>query len=248
MVDRCFLFSLLVHAALLGVLSVGLSPKPPLVPYGIDFLSRGSGFGPGEGGGAPPVTAPPGPLRPPAPEKTAPPDLPKTEDPQKVTVAKPKPEKKAPAKTADASPKAPPRKTASVPKKTPGQPGSGGLGGKGIGTGQGDGSGVRIGGFGTGGGGLSLGQRFPYAWYVEILYRRLWGSWEGKDRSDRACTVAFSIKRDGAVEKVEVAEGSGDSLYDLQARRAVEVSSPFPPLPEGYPESTLRVQVRFKID
>ena len=108
------------------------------------------------------------------------------------------------------------------------------------------GTALEIGGFGPGSSG-DLAARFPFNWYVNILYKRLWESWEMKDAGTRSCAVAFTILKDGSVKDISLESPSGDAFFDQMAQRAVEVSSPFPPLPEGFQEPSLRVIVRFKL-
>ncbi len=113
--------------------------------------------------------------------------------------------------------------------------------GSGIGIGVGDGSGS---GSGTGGAG-----NFPYAWYVHSVKKKLDSNWNVTSGFDRRIytQVAFTINRNGAINDIDVEESSKDSAFDLAARRAVEYSSPLPPLPSGYDEPNLRIHVRFSV-
>ncbi|HOW27001.1 MAG TPA: energy transducer TonB [Elusimicrobiota bacterium] len=115
------------------------------------------------------------------------------------------------------------------------------IGGEGFGGSVGSGSGIGLGGDG-------LGERFPFAWYINILYQRLWKHWDNKNAGHRDCMVAFTISRDGSLEDSEIKSSSGEYLFDQLALRAVSNAAPFPPLPDGYPEKELNVVVKFKLE
>jgi periplasmic protein TonB len=115
------------------------------------------------------------------------------------------------------------------------------IGGSGFGGGLGSGSGMGIGGDG-------LGERFPFAWYINILYQRLWKCWDNKNAGNRDCLVSFTIARDGSLEDSDIKASSGEYLFDQLALRAVSNAAPFPPLPDGYPDKELNVVVKFKLE
>ena len=113
-----------------------------------------------------------------------------------------------------------------------------------------DSSGVGVG-FGPDGyrGGGSGAGNFPYQWYVQVIKKKLDANWnvtEGFSRRIYAQT-AFTINRDGSLTDIEIEETSNNELFDRSARRAVELSGPFPPLPHDFPENSLRVHVRFTV-
>ncbi|MGQ0645604.1 MAG: TonB family protein [Elusimicrobiota bacterium] len=249
---RYVFYSAAVHAAglaLLILLPLASARKAP-VYYGVDFLPKGAGFGPGAAGGASdaPEAGPAQPPPPPEPEavpkKTdfVAPDPKKIQVPKKEVKAKQAPTQVAPAKK-DAKP-APP---AAAPGKE-----SAKASGKSKGSLLGGGTGVEIGGFGAGGGGSGsgggIGVKFPFAFYINIIYGRLWKNWDGKEETGKVCVAGFVIRRDGSVADIKLTEKSGDPSYDRQAERAVEVSAPFPPLPQDFPDPSLQVYVRFKFE
>ena len=143
----------------------------------------------------------------------------------------------APAVPAIPIPKAPSR-VESEPSDVPSAIPNSGSGGIGIGFGDG--------GFGSGSGGAG---NFPYAWYVHAIRKRLDSNWNVTSGfSERIfAQVAFTIKRDGSLVDIEVEESSKSDAFDQTALRAVQTSSPLPPLPQGYDESALRVHVRFAV-
>jgi TonB family protein len=246
---RYLTVSAALHGALLAVALFASRAVPPKAYYGFQFLGGQSGRGTGRLETAPPP-APAGKSAPAGAEKAS--KAPSARDKDRVAV---------PSKKAREAAKSPSKKGASAAKSAPaaaparagGVPGGRGTvpGGKGDVRGAeegpvgGVGNSLEIGGFGPGGG--TSDTRFPFAWYAQIVYQRLWRSWEMREDTTRECTMAFVILRDGEVDDVRVQKPSGDTLFDFSARRAVVVSAPFPPLPQGYPEPSLPVVVRFRL-
>jgi TonB family protein len=107
------------------------------------------------------------------------------------------------------------------------------------------GTSLDMGGFGPGS--ASGTSDFPYAWYRNLLYKRLWESWDKTDAGTQECSVSFIVQKDGVLDGVRINESSGNNFFDRLARQAVENAAPFPPLPEGYPEPQLHVHVRFRL-
>lgn len=256
---RYFFISTALHAFVFAALLFNLNNQPRRVYYGIDFVSGAkSGFGPGQAGGSPAPAAsaqaaPPAPTEPERVEK-------KTEfvakDNRKIQVPKKDIKSKTVPTRVNASSKKVSDDKPIVPKtgkdaKTTasagGKPGGTGQGGTGRGKVFGSGTGMELGGVGPGGGMGGFGEKFPYSWYINLLYSRLWQAWELKTETGKSCTVVFSIQRDGSPTDIEIDEKSGDAFYDGQAKRAVEVSS-FPALPADFPDKELRVMVRFKFE
>jgi TonB family protein len=88
--------------------------------------------------------------------------------------------------------------------------------------------------------------RFPYAYYTNLVVRKIGRYWQWSNEFGKLRTVVFfRINRDGGVAEVNLKDPSGDSLFDDQAVRAVKLASPFPPLPEGYAEKDLGVYFEF---
>lgn len=116
----------------------------------------------------------------------------------------------------------------------------------GIDAASGIGIGIGEGGFGGGGG---SGGNFPYTWYVQSIRKKLDSNWNVTSGFSHKiiAQVAFTIKRDGSVTNIEIEESSKNELFDKAVVRAVEYSHPFPPLPPAFPESELRVHVRFTL-
>jgi TonB family protein len=88
------------------------------------------------------------------------------------------------------------------------------------------------------------GRPFEFPWYLEQLVRKIERNWRPTSNTLRA-SVYFRIARNGRISEIEVAEESGNFLFDQSARRAVEASAPMPPLPDEYDGDFLGVYFDF---
>lgn len=134
------------------------------------------------------------------------------------------------------------------------------------GEGSGSGSGVRIGGGGTGTGGTGSGagsgsgsaftsqiglSNFPYTYYLQNIINRVSSNWftslvdPGITGSFQA-TVYFRIHKNGQVSDLKIEETSGIRSLDMSALRAIQTSSPFPPLPRAYEDDYLGIYLIFE--
>ena len=124
-------------------------------------------------------------------------------------------------------------------------------------TGPSAGTGLRIGGLGeeTGAGeeyeskiGLS---RFPYTYYLQIIMDRVSANWftslvdPGLSGTFFA-TVYFKIARNGQVLDLKIDKSSGIRSLDMSTLRAIQSSSPFPPLPKEYEDEHLVIRLIFE--
>jgi TonB family protein len=240
------LLSAAVHAAVIAGLIFGLSAvKPEKKYYAVDFMGGQSGLGTGR---LQPAPAPAGghAENAEAPKLETPEDAPDTRDERKLTVKKENKKGKGDKKKkhGEGTLKAPRNKGAKGGRGESAD-GKGDIMGAKSGAVGGAGTSLEIGGFGPGG--VQAGPRFPYSWYVNSLYKRLWEAWDRTDAGNKSCGVAFTILRDGTVKEIKVDDTSGDAFFDITARRAVEDAAPFSPLPEGFPEKELRVYVKFRL-
>jgi len=91
------------------------------------------------------------------------------------------------------------------------------------------------------------GIPFPYPWYLKTIADRLDKQWKPPQQfqSDTLCQITFEIRRDGQISGSSIEKSSGDGFFDQLALRAVLYASPLPPLPAGYPESNLKVHMKF---
>lgn len=88
------------------------------------------------------------------------------------------------------------------------------------------------------------GKPFPFPWYLEQLVRKVQRNWRPPSNTLKA-TVHFRIDARGRIDDVSVEESSGNPLFDLAARRAIEAANPMPPLPDEYGGDWLGVYFDF---
>lgn len=88
------------------------------------------------------------------------------------------------------------------------------------------------------------GRPFRFPWYLEQLVSKIERNWRPTSNTLSA-TVYFRIARNGRISDIDIAEESGNFLFDQSARRAVEASAPVPPLPDEYDGDYLGVYFQF---
>jgi protein TonB len=86
---------------------------------------------------------------------------------------------------------------------------------------------------------------FPFAWYLRQVQSKISREWESQARDGTQPQVVFDIRRDGKISGLAVEKTSGNPLYDQAALRAITDAMPFPPLPDEFKESFLRVHLGF---
>lgn len=244
--NRYLAYSTLVHAtAFFAIFFVVARTTKPTAYYGFQFLGGQSGFGTGrlEPAPAPAPTKEPGNTPGAAPKEET---LPKSDDTDRVAVAKKNTAKKESSPAPKTSEKSPTNKGGQKGGRGNAALGHGDFQGSKTGPVGGVGTSLEIGGFGPGGAG-GAGNQFPFKWYGELVYKRLWEAWDRTDAGTLECKVAFKILKDGKVANVKVKNTSGDSLFDMTAKRAVLAAAPFPPLPDGFKEKELPILVRFRL-
>jgi TonB family protein len=126
--------------------------------------------------------------------------------------------------------------------------------------GTGSGSGISLGVGSGSGGGVGFGSEFssqiglsnfPFNYYLENMIGRISSNWlktqVSSGMSDELFTVVkFKIYRDGKISVVEIEESCGIRALNMAAVRAIQSSSPFAPLPDGYEEEALIIHLRFE--
>ncbi|MGB3976821.1 MAG: energy transducer TonB [bacterium] len=92
---------------------------------------------------------------------------------------------------------------------------------------------------------------FPFYYYLSMLKNRVSENWippyGAFEAEARRVVIAFRIDRQGSQYDARIEESSGNDLLDQSALRAVKVSSPFPPLPEGFTGTDLGVYFGFSV-
>jgi TonB family protein len=91
---------------------------------------------------------------------------------------------------------------------------------------------------------------FRFGYYLEIVKERVSSNWSPPPVTGPTegviSTVYFKIQRDGRVSDVKVEKASDFDLFDRSAMRAVDLSSPLPPLPAGFKGKWLGVHFEFE--
>ncbi|MEM7480313.1 MAG: TonB family protein [Acidobacteriota bacterium] len=85
---------------------------------------------------------------------------------------------------------------------------------------------------------------FTYTYYLDRMLRLIEGQWRRPSTDQGVETVVyFRIQRDGSIRDLDVSKPSGSSAFDLAGLRAVQNAAPFPPLPAGYRNDSLGVNL-----
>jgi len=91
---------------------------------------------------------------------------------------------------------------------------------------------------------------FPYAWYLRIVLQKVEERWQTQNRSSEPAQkprIYVEIRRDGSIAPPRIEQTSGSSFYDRAALRAITEASPFPQLPPGWANPSLRVLFNFDL-
>lgn len=226
---RGVVWSLLVHAALLGLVFWRAGRPQPVRPpvYRVELIGQAGPRQVGVEKPAEPAAEAPSAAaaeRAVVEEKALP-----TPAPKKAVAASPKatPAPRTAKSAGKATSKVAPTKTA-APKS-----GAGATGSKGA-----DVANVR-----------TAGIAFPFPGYLNNIVRQIALNWQARRASAALVTeVKFLIRRDGSVAGIEVLKGSGDRLYDADATGAIEAvgsTRAFGPLPSGWSDDVLVVYFTF---
>lgn len=112
----------------------------------------------------------------------------------------------------------------------------------------------KAGGGATGGQGTDVanlttsGIEFPFPAYLTNIANQIIRNFERGSLPALSCDVSFQIRRDGSVSGIEIRRRSGSTLFDIEARGAVEAagrSRSFGPLPDGFSDDVLPVIFTF---
>ena len=92
-------------------------------------------------------------------------------------------------------------------------------------------------------------QNFKFGYYTNNIVKKISRHWQWSNTVEPyRAVVYFKIYRDGRVFDVKIKESSGNEPFDQNAIRAVELASPFAPLPDSYNEDSLGVYFEFKFN
>lgn len=180
-------------------------------------------------------TPPPPPPKPPPPKPEAPPPEPEPEpkpidEDTMVLVDKKKPETPAPPPPPPQQQAPPPPAPVKPPPKRTGSPFGSALGSST--------SSARVG---------VEDPNFTYGYYLDRVVAAINANWVRPPVGDvEQAVLYFRIQRDGTITELRIAEPSGSETFDRAAFRAVESSSPLPPLPSGYKRPSLGINLIVK--
>ncbi len=84
---------------------------------------------------------------------------------------------------------------------------------------------------------------FTYGYYLDRLLSLIDAQWQRPNMGEVKAVIHFEIGKDGSISDLRVAESSGYNSFDFAALRAVQSAAPFPPLPRGYKNDSLGVNL-----
>jgi len=258
--NRSLILSFFLHIIIFAVIGLSnylISPAQKNFVHYVNLNFVGSPGGGAGGGGSGPEAEAPG------SGKAGEPVTAKKESMKELTVAKKVPapssslrhpvektnktgEKVSPKKTVISAPQLEGQKAGSTTSQGAGG-GSGGGGGSGLRIGVGEGPG----GFGSGYGDALGASSFPYSYYLQIIVDRVSSNWFSTINNlelsgEYQSVVYFRIQKNGQVTDLKIEQSSGLPALDLSARRAVELASPFPPLPRDFENDYLVIHLIFE--
>lgn len=90
----------------------------------------------------------------------------------------------------------------------------------------------------------TAGVDFPFPAYLRNIVNQIGANFETTDPRPWSVDIAFRVRRDGTVMDIEIRRASGNRIFDIAARGAVEAagrSRAFGPLPDGFGDDVLPV-------
>lgn len=109
---------------------------------------------------------------------------------------------------------------------------------------RGQGFGLSSGGGGGGGGVTVDAPNFCCPEYIITMNELVKQHWNGQQGIPGVTTMMFTIRKDGRIEGIQLEKGSGFTVLDNEARRALQIAR-LPPLPTRYTNPTLTVHLEF---
>lgn len=90
-------------------------------------------------------------------------------------------------------------------------------------------------------------KNFKYSYYTNTIVKKISKYWQWSSVTSVYRTIVyFKIAKDGRAYDIKINESSLDAEFDQNAMRAIELASPFAPLPSSYEEDYLGVYFEFK--
>ena len=93
-------------------------------------------------------------------------------------------------------------------------------------------------------------SNFEFSYYLVLVRNRIAANWSPPSGMASGAPVRsvvyFRIERDGSLSSVRMESGSTAEFFDRSSLRAVQLSDPMPPLPEGFKGGSLGVHFGFE--
>jgi protein TonB len=108
----------------------------------------------------------------------------------------------------------------------------------------------------VGSGGVGVGRGSPFGnrfgYYVDMLRQKVAQKWRTGDvdpriRSAPPAIVTFTIRRDGSVSGIRLAQTSGNFALDASAQRAIADAAPFDTLPAAFDKNEASIEISFQL-
>ena len=81
------------------------------------------------------------------------------------------------------------------------------------------------------------------SFYANDVRKRVQRAWfPPQNSTKKTTTISFNITANGMMNGLKVESPSDWTLYDTAASKAIEIASPFRPLPEGQKQVTIKCQ------
>ncbi len=87
---------------------------------------------------------------------------------------------------------------------------------------------------------------FTYGYYLDRVVAVISSNWVRPLMGNMETRLHFRIQRDGTISDLRIVTPSTAPEFDAAALRAVETSSPLPPLPKGYTQDDLGINLIVK--
>src|SRR2546425_4137207 len=74
---------------------------------------------------------------------------------------------------------------------------------------------------------------FPYAYYIQLIHRKIQERWEGRAIEGRQPEIIFEIERNGRLRRVAGRQTPGDGAHEQPPARGGSAAKPLSPPPPG---------------